>query len=732
MIKSIRIQDVATFTSSPQEMDELSLINFIYGSNGTGKTAISRILDNESLYPRCNVQWKANTALDTLVYNTDFIESNFAQTDSLPGIFTLGEENIESKERIAEINGELEDLTNEIQSLSGNLRSDDGDSGKEVELETLEEDFKGIAWQQKRIHDSVFAAAFEGLRNSSDKFKRRVLQEDETNSASTVALSDLKSKAETIFGETLVSENQIPNVSLNQLTSIEAREILEKVVVGKSDVNLSQLIERLQNSDWVRQGTRYLESSEGVCPYCQQSLPQEFSKEIGDYFDEAFENDSNEIDSAYSDCQTESQRVVAAIDGVLEIETNFLDKAALLREKELLEKVIAINLARLDEKKKEKGRKIQLDKHENISEAVSKIIKEANNKIKEHNDLISNLANERRTLKAQIWRYILDEELKTDLANYKKKKEALNKAINGIGRKVQEKKSKRKELQKELRGLERETTSVKPTIDAINGLLEAFGFKNFSLAQAADNSNYKLVRPDGSNVVQSLSEGEKTFVTFLYFYHLLLGSNNSEGVKTNRVAVFDDPISSLDSEILFIVSSLIKKVFERCRDEEDGLKQVFVLTHNVYFFKEVSFNMKRGDAALNEETFWIVTKTKNVSKVVGHETNPIKTSYELLWSDVRNHNQSTFTIQNTLRRILENYFKILGGIDHDELCEKFEGNEKLICRGLFSWVNAGSHWANDDLYTTIGEEEVEKYLEVFKKIFEKSGHKAHYDMMMTG
>jgi wobble nucleotide-excising tRNase len=54
----------------------------------------------------------------------------------------------------------------------------------------------------------------------------------------------------------------------------------------------------------------------------------------------------------------------------------------------------------------------------------------------------------------------------------------------------------------------------------------------------------------------------------------------------------------------------------------------------------------------------------------------------------------------------------------------------LICKSLFSWVNAGSHDAHDDLYISIGDSSVEAYLKVFRDIFEKSKHLAHYQMMM--
>jgi hypothetical protein len=49
------------------------------------------------------------------------------------------------------------------------------------------------------------------------------------------------------------------------------------------------------------------------------------------------------------------------------------------------------------------------------------------------------------------------------------------------------------------------------------------------------------------------------------------------------------------------------------------------------------------------------------------------------------------TIQNTLRRIFGNYFKILGGVDPEKICGMSEGKERLICKSLFSWVNQGLH-----------------------------------------
>ena len=73
--------------------------------------------------------------------------------------------------------------------------------------------------------------------------------------------------------------------------------------------------------------------------------------------------------------------------------------------------------------------------------------------------------------------------------------------------------------------------------------------------------------------------------------------------------------------------------------------------------------------------------------------------------------------------------KFWGGVDPDTICAKFEGREKFICKSLFSWVNDGSHFAHDDIFVSDGAS-VDTYLQVFKDVFYKLNHHAHYRMMM--
>ena len=57
MIESIQIQNQASYGSPYETLTGLSKFNFIYGSNGSGKATISRIIANESAFPGCRLVW---------------------------------------------------------------------------------------------------------------------------------------------------------------------------------------------------------------------------------------------------------------------------------------------------------------------------------------------------------------------------------------------------------------------------------------------------------------------------------------------------------------------------------------------------------------------------------------------------------------------------------------------------------------------------------------------------
>ena len=730
MIESITIASVATYAGIPETLTGLSQFNYLFGSNGTGKTTVSRVIADETSFPTCSVTWKGGTKLQPMVYNHDFVDRNFHQPAELKGVFTLGENQVDSLAKIAIAKSEHDTLNTKIETLTQGLQGIDGAGGKKGEQATLEADFKDKCWAQKQKHDVKLKGAFEGYRNNADKFKTKVLQELATNTASLQTQAGLEKRDESVFGSAPTTEAAIATVNTAKLIAHETNPILKKRVIGKEDVDIAAMIKKLGNSDWVREGRGFYDVNDGTCPFCQQSTTDAFVHSLNEYFDETFVTDSKAIDDLATDYTTDAARLQQELTAIIAAPSKFLEVEKLKAEKELLDTKITLNNQRLAGKKKEASHVVELESVGNVSTAIKALIDSANTEVAAHNKMVANLATERTTLTAQVWKFIL-EELKTDLATFKAAKDGLDKAITAMTTQIATATTDKATKTAEIRELEKQTTSIQPTIDGINALLSSFGFHGFKLAKTVSGTTYKLIRADGNDAKATLSEGEKTFVTFLYFYHLLKGSESDSGMTTDRIVVFDDPVSSLDSDILFIVGSLIKGLLDEVRAGTGRIKQVFVLTHNVYFHKEVTYNSKRKNVAMNEETFWIVRKPRLVSKVEKHLTNPIKTSYELLWAEVRKPDRSNLAIQNTLRRILENYFKILGGIEFDQLSAMFDGREKIVCKSLCSWVHDGSHYAHDDLYVSIDDSTVDNYLKVFREIFDKSGHAAHYKMMMS-
>lgn len=728
MISKIELKTIP-FNSTMRSLDALKTFNYFFGANGSGKTTISRIIAQPEDYASCGIAWENGTQLETRVYNRDFLERTYKP--QLKGVFTLGETEADTLEQIEKTKGDITKIKSDIEGLTKTLQGENGSGGKQKELADLTATNKAKFWKQKQKHGAKLGGGLTGYLGDSTKFLQKVLSESSDNQSILLSQSELEEKSATIFSNTLTFAESLPTINTSGIIALEKNRILQKCIIGKGDVDIAAMIKKLGNSDWARQGLSFYEANDGVCPFCQQRTTQDFEKSLKEYFDETFAQDSSAVNKLVSDYSTEAQRLQQQIQDLINNQSRFLDTEKLKTEKQLLDSLISGNILHLKEKQKEMSKSISLDSLENALSSITTLIITANKNVEEHNDIIKNIRTEKETLTSQIWRFVV-EELSSDITEYNNKKKGLDNAIANLMKQIAEKNADKWSNEHKLSELEKQSTTIIPTRDGINALLSSFGFKSFKLELGDDKRTYKLVRQNGTDAHQTLSEGERNFVTFLYFYYLLTGSQEESGLANDKVVVFDDPVSSLDNEILFIVSSLIRELFDDVRKSRGTIKQVFVLTHNVYFHKEVTYSCKRNkDKLLNEESFWLIKKHGIDSVVEPQTSNPIKTLYELLWEEVRSDQRNNATIQNTLRRILENYFKLLGDIPLDTLYTKFDGDSKIKCKTLCSWINDGSHSVfDDDQYTSLDDATVGKYLEVFKQIFEQCGHIAHYNMMM--
>lgn len=732
MLETITIKNIATFDPTDGvKIEGLKKVNFFYGANGSGKTTIANFLQNSSdtRFKDCVASWKNAEPIKTLVYNREFREKNFGK-GKIDGVFTLGEATKEEKKLIEDKTEKLKIIKSDGERIRGSLNT------QTEKKEALETEFKEFAWTKiYKKYQGVFKEAFSGSMKSGDLFKNRLIQEFVNNKEALQTYDELKEKATTIFGEAPQNISPINTLDFDRIIEIENNSIWQKIIVGKADVDIAKLIQKLNINDWVSQGREYIQVDDKTCPFCQQpTITEDFKKQIESFFDETYLSDINSLKSLKQEYNALIQNIINELN-IIEANQKDFKNSKLNNDKfsSYLKTFLSQNTTNseyINNKLKEPSRSVELVSQEDQLILISDLIKNANAEIKKHNDIVTDFTNQRNKLVSAIWKFII-EEFRTDIEKFNSTKINIEKAISSIDSQLKNKLNEYRVLNLEIKELSKNITGIKPTIDEINKLLKYYGFTNFEIVPASEEGYYKIQREDGTIAESTLSEGEITFITFLYYLQLAKGGTSEDNVNEERILVIDDPISSLDSNVLFVVSTLIKEILKEVKLDKGNIKQVILLTHNIYFHKEVSFEglRRKGERPL----FWILRRNNKTSVIQAYfEQNPIQSSYELLWRDIKEwENNSGTTVQNTMRRVLENFFSILGNKRDDFLIGKFEiQEEREICRSLLSWINEGSHTLPDDLYIEAPEGTIVKYLKVFQDIFKHTENIGHYYMMM--
>ena len=734
MIKTIKLKNCATYLSEGTSIENCQKINFFYGPNGSGKSTISNFLQDPTdlLYRECIIEWENDTAVDIMVYNRRFRERNFKE--NIAGVFTLGQATIEDIRALEEMK-EQRAKKNEDYTTRGNTLQ------KKLQEEiAYKATFRDTVWERiLKPNEADFQEAFSGFRNNKERFRDEVLRRYQISHSSTETRDALLVRAKTLFARKPEKCPIIPFVLDNiveQIAEIETAAIWSKVIVGNRDLPIGRLIEVLDNADWVSQGRKHLRE-DGICPFCQkQTITDELKNQLDAFFSGEYEQDVSLIKqfigqySSYTDellSRIKTLRTSLGSYPAAGIEASKIDSII-----ELLNGYFSKNKAEMLIKEKEPGRIISLTETAATTSSMKQLVINGNAAVTKHNEMVDNYTSEKDTLVADIWVFLMDEN-EALIAGYLNDIETFTKAKKGIQKGIDVCKQQLDDLDGKIVEAGKNITSVQPTVDEINRSLKSYGFTNFKIVPSPAQPNaYQIQRMDGTLDTNTLSEGEETFISFLYFLQFAKGSIDVAKVSNRKVLVLDDPICSLDSTVLYIVSSLVKGLIKDVREGNSDVEQIFILTHNVFFHKETAFIDRRTEVC-NDIHFWIISKDNNISTIKAYErNNPIKTSYELLWEELKsNTNASLITTQNIMRRILENYFSILGKTKDDTIVDSFSTiEEKMICRSLLSWINDGSHTIPDDLYIDSYTDSIDRYKQIFKEVFFKMGHEAHYKMMM--
>lgn len=742
MINSILIKNCPPYDGTGAELTDCKKVNFIYGANGSGKTTISEFLrecKQSNRYNACSINWESNEVRPIYVYNRQFRQLNFLQEDGIPGVFTLGQDAIEDIQAIESLKRELEQSEVSYKKIISNIES------KKREKEDLESEFKEEAWNQiLKRYEADFVKAFDGFRGSKDKFFQELNKRIGEHKGNLVDKENLLERSLTLFKgkpTTLNVLKEIPKTTLEKLRRLCNDSIWSQTVIGSEDVDIGKLIKLLDNSSWVYEGIQYIREGELLCPFCQKNtIDEEFKSQLSSFFDQEYTEKIEYMKALKIELQSIFSPLVVNLNQNLEQKDECdIGKLDINKYQTLITQIEAqFENAnnKIDSKIREPEKEVSFSELINTLKSINELIISSNTNISQHNKLVNKFEAAYRQLVDDVWCYCINESDQL-LKSYSKKLSFNEKALSGLISSAQNKFNKIEEIKDDISKKSEKLTSVQPAVDKINNTLKAYGFTSFHIEPYSDiegeqQNKYRIARDDGSEAIHTLSEGEATFITFLYFMQLTRGAIDREKVSEKKIIVLDDPISSLDSNILYLVSAMVKNLAENIKNNTSDVEQLFIFTHNVYFHKEASFI---GGRTLESKdvNFWIVRKNNGVSKIQSYGmTNPISSTYELLWKELREDNNiSIVSMQNIMRRIIENYFKITGQKPGDYIISRFKNQEeKLVCKSLLYWINDGSHTIYDDLHIDQYSDISEKFKDVFRNIFDRTGHIEHYNMMM--
>jgi wobble nucleotide-excising tRNase len=739
-IKEIRSLGIFEDYRSSTKLENFRKFNLFYGWNGSGKTTLSKLFrlleTNEKLVDFPNLEFKVDSDLGIIdqkmvlkypgikVFNADFIEENTdfenARTES---ILYLGKEQVDLKKEIKKLEGDLILLTNSHvkskEKHDNNLRIEEKfyvDAGSELKEFHAKTIFSRDTYD-KRTSKSLWKDIRAG--NSLDDF---IYSQDEfSNVSSFIERGKEKQKVELI-------DVKLDQKDLNDLYELY-QEIVHRNPVLKS---IDRLKKNPELQKWVESGLGLHEKYSSLhCEYCGQDIRGDRTKELEDHFSKEFKKLKQDAKSLLIELERRMS------DLPVDETSNIYDKYSKLYSthfNQLSHQYTIIN-----------------DGLQNwISTLKSKLINPLNTSIpvtnivgvevlKSHcllvNGIISNHNNDVREYQKESKK----NKNKLDLhwVASKAKRESFVKHIQNIDVSADSLKEAKRELDECVKEIENKKSHLSDetiVLSSINKDLHKFLGKNEITLVKSESGGYNLKRQNENAV--NLSEGEKTAIALVFFINKL-GEKGNDIVNT--IVVLDDPISSFDSNHLFNACSYS---MNHCKDA----KQVFVFTHNFWYFKLVRDWIKRRNkkqSKKREPDIGLFYQIQSGSLLMAEKALVNHHSeYHFVFSSLKSiadnglvSFENNFMIANMARRLLESFnaFKTPSTEGFGPVLEKavhlgLDENDK---EKIFFFLNKYSHLDRIETLENVVENVAEEGQQISRDVLSiiELVDKDHYNSM---
>lgn len=752
----------------------LKKINFIFGPNGSGKTTLTRRLGNKD----------TNGNKSAHVYNHDYIKNVFFSQPTgtegeIPGItFTLGTKDATKQKA-------LQSLQNELATLTKKLEGSPGSIGQREQLKNAEDRIKQLTKDLRRELKSIWSqhsasdTLLQGHKQDPIKLASKLLTH-KGKEQEILTLAELNQRYESLTNadiEPISSQTQI-NLPSGEWFDNLINQLQEPIEVT-SKSSLFPLAKELNLLSWISEGynkTSSHSTPSSKCPYCQQHMSEELIQQIQLLFETPGQQQLNNLSNALTqirDIESSLHRFVATMqDSQLSAEDSVARSLSTIAAFTLaLHKVAEMIEHKLSNPTEPQQTSTISPSLVSIDDHITFLTQ----RINEHNTGIAN-RNQTRYNYGQRFYVRLYQDCATIIEQkYLNELVPKQKMTKGIKADIQKKITEIERLKTKIATLREELSDTTEVRKSINQTLEHLGFVRFRLGQSPTNRKlFTIERPSKANPseyfpdkFETLSEGEKTILSFLYFMHCIKPDSNELGNTQSVTLVIDDPIASTDASTFYFITALMRRAVRRFTDPDDrGLQneisnkvdQVVILTHNVGFYSNSSYEirrqLKRKDIAeitafFKLEKSFEIGKPHQIHNI--EKPDSISTEYQLLWKEVFQASKecehhpadaiipSYRLLSNTLRRILDSYFITLGPTNYTDTQRSSKSSITRLGQSYGQIVeecmirlNEGSHgsYENYTSSTLPTRQLLLQFERIFSELIDNGAHHGHFLMMM--